>query len=212
MITVRVLVPVIAGLPESLITIGMRYSFCCSRSNDRNDEMTAMPSPLAPSEKRNRLHNEADGAKLGVRACVRACAQRARAIRTRKNTTASYCSKSSFRERVKITLIVFHFERGPDDVVRVRVHPERERRPVAFGAVVVVGGQHLDDFPRGHVFGQHGSVVAEEFRSVVVDVLDNYREGRRGRFRRNTVVDGQNFHLQVETRTNVEQNVFGSKC
>lgn len=50
MITVSVLVPVIAGLPESLITIGMRYSFCCSRSNDLSDEMTAIPSPLAPSE------------------------------------------------------------------------------------------------------------------------------------------------------------------
>jgi len=50
MVTVNVLVPVIAGLPESLITIGMRYSFCCSRSNDRSEEITAIPSPFAPSE------------------------------------------------------------------------------------------------------------------------------------------------------------------
>lgn len=51
MTTVRVLVPDIAGLPESLITIGIKYSFCCSRSNDRRDETTAIPSPLAPSVK-----------------------------------------------------------------------------------------------------------------------------------------------------------------
>lgn len=109
----------------------------------------------------------------------------------------SLLSTSQTREtkRFRRTLIVFHFERRPDHVVRVRIHPERERRPVAFGTVVVVGGQDLDDFSGGHVFGQHGSVVAEEFRSVVVDVLNDDREGGGGRFRRDAVVDGQDFHL-----------------
>lgn len=49
-ITVKVLVPDIDGVPESMITIGIKYSFCCSLLNDRNDDTMAMPSPFAPSE------------------------------------------------------------------------------------------------------------------------------------------------------------------
>ena len=49
MMTVSVLVPDMLGFPESLITIGIRYSFCFSRSKDRREVTTAIPSPLAPS-------------------------------------------------------------------------------------------------------------------------------------------------------------------
>lgn len=91
---------------------------------------------------------------------------------------------------------MFHFEWSSDHVVRVRVHSERERRPVAFRPVVVVGGQHFDHFPGGHVLGQYGPVIPKEFRRVVVDVLDDHREGSSGSFRRHAVVDGQNFHLK----------------
>jgi hypothetical protein len=38
MMTVRVLVPDMAGFPESLMTIGTRNSFFCSRSNMRSDD------------------------------------------------------------------------------------------------------------------------------------------------------------------------------
>ena len=47
--TVRVDVPVIGGFPLSLITMGTRYSFCCSLSKERSEDTTAIPSPLAPS-------------------------------------------------------------------------------------------------------------------------------------------------------------------
>lgn len=50
MTTVKVLVPAMGGVPESLIMMGMRYSFCCSRSNERREDTIAIPSPLAPSE------------------------------------------------------------------------------------------------------------------------------------------------------------------
>ncbi len=49
--TVNVDVLVMAGLPESLITMGTWYSFPCSRSNKRKDETIAIPDPLSPSEK-----------------------------------------------------------------------------------------------------------------------------------------------------------------
>lgn len=49
MMTVSVDVPDMAGLPESLMTIGTWYSFCCSRSKDRSDDTMAIPSPFAPS-------------------------------------------------------------------------------------------------------------------------------------------------------------------
>lgn len=49
-ITVKVLVPDIDGVPVSLITIGIKYSFCCSLLNDSNEETMAIPSPFAPSE------------------------------------------------------------------------------------------------------------------------------------------------------------------
>lgn len=48
-ITVKVLVPDIDGVPVSLITIGIKYSFCCSLLNDSNEETMAIPSPFAPS-------------------------------------------------------------------------------------------------------------------------------------------------------------------
>jgi len=96
------------------------------------------------------------------------------------------------------TLVVFYFERRPDHVVRVRIHSKRERRTVALGPVVVVRGQHFDDFSRGNVLGQHRTVITEEFRSVVVDVLNDHREGRGRRFRRYAVVDGQDFHLKSD--------------
>jgi hypothetical protein len=44
-----VLVPVFEGVPESLITIGSKYSFCCSLSNDDSEDTIATPSPFAPS-------------------------------------------------------------------------------------------------------------------------------------------------------------------
>jgi hypothetical protein len=56
--TVRVLVPVLGGLPESLITIGTRYSFCCSLSKDLKELTIATPSPFAPSVEKRRLLEE----------------------------------------------------------------------------------------------------------------------------------------------------------
>lgn len=49
-ITVKVLVPDIEGVPVSLITIGIKYSFCCSLLNESKEETMAIPSPFAPSE------------------------------------------------------------------------------------------------------------------------------------------------------------------
>ena len=46
---VSVLVPVFEGVPESFITIGNKYSFCCSLSKEDSDETIATPSPFAPS-------------------------------------------------------------------------------------------------------------------------------------------------------------------
>lgn len=53
-ITVKVLVPDIDGVPVSLITIGIKYSFCCSLLNDSNDDTIAMPSPFAPSARKQK--------------------------------------------------------------------------------------------------------------------------------------------------------------
>jgi len=103
---------------------------------------------------------------------------------------------------------VFDFERCSDHVIRVRVHPERERRPIAFRAVVVIGSQDFYDFPSGHVLWQHRSVITEELRSVVVDVLDDHRECGRSCFRWNSVVDGQDFHLKPEKTLKSEGFVF----
>ena len=58
MMTVRVLVPDMLGFPESLITIGIKYSFCFSRSKDRREVTTAIPSPLAPSTMIISLHDK----------------------------------------------------------------------------------------------------------------------------------------------------------
>lgn len=125
------------------------------------------------------------------------------------SSTSHKTRREGRKKRLRFTLVVFHFERRPDHVVGVRVHPERERGPVALGPVVVVGGQHLDHFSGRHVFGQHGSVVAEQFRRVVVDVLNDDRQRGGGRFRRDAVVDGQDFHLEIKTRSTIVERDEG---
>lgn len=115
----------------------------------------------------------------------------------------------------KLTLIMFNLEGGPDDVISVGVHSEREGRAVALGPVVVVCGQNFHHLPWLRVLLQHRSVILEERGRVVVDVLHDDSQGGRGRLGRDAVVDRQDFHLQ-EKQTSAapvrrEEKVRGPK-
>jgi len=96
----------------------------------------------------------------------------------------------------QLTIIALHFEASSDNVVRVGVHSEGKRRPVAPGPIVVVGSENLDDFLGLRIFRQNWTIVLQESRWIVIDVLhDDCQCSCRG-FRWYPVVDRQDFNLR----------------
>jgi len=96
----------------------------------------------------------------------------------------------------QLTVIALHFEASSDNVIRVGIHPEGKRRPVASGSIIVVGSEDLNDFLGLRVFRQNWTVVLQKSRRIVIDILHDDRQRSRRGFRWYPVVDRQDFNLR----------------